>query len=234
MGCLPEPGRVSGMVGLALFAACASSTPPTPLPSELTAGVPGSARPQADARVCFADGLSRETVDPIAVLVFEVEGELVEATGRVERRAHPDSMEATQAFDEGLLGGGLRLVDRARVDARHAEIERSGRGLIDDDTAASFGRELGARTLIFGRYRFSCEGRIESGRYIRPSKVLAQSVEVRGIDVETGRVMFQVTRSMSGGGANDRLLPKSLARAAARTLLVALQDGSRSKTCAGP
>ena len=176
-----------------------------------------------DARVNIAPGVSAATLGRVAVPTFEVEGAVRApvAGGSVVRRSHSDTMEATGAFMGELVGTDLTVLDRQFVDQRIKELQAGSSPRVSDETAPSFGRELGAQTLIVGRYRFECSGdltRARAGDFVEPKVVHRQSLQIRGFELETGRVIFDVELALDSNGSDGRLLPRSLARSAARRL----------------
>ncbi len=194
----------------------------------LVAGCAGSSpaiRPKASGAVCLAKGLRGSDLGPMAIATFDV---LAKVPGRDSRRV-ADAMGATAMFEEELVGGGLTVLDRGAVDARLRELKHSASALVSDQTHVSFGNEFGAQTIVVGLYRFSAEGQFDrqgSGRErFSPQVVRSQSLEIRGISVETGQTLFTVRRHLPKSAAIDRLLPRSLARASARALLAALREG---------
>ena len=115
---------------------------------------------------------------------------------------------------------------RRTVDERLAEHGYTAIGIVDDDTAPSLGNELGAQTLIVGRYRFNCEGELVGGEgtdFIQPTKVFSQSVQVKGFHLETAQVLFDVELTLDEASSEGRMLPRSLARGAGRRLVAKLK-----------
>jgi hypothetical protein len=149
----------------------------------------------------------------------------------IARNAHEDTMGATDAFVRELLGAGLVLVDRQAVDARLTELQRSSSMLVDDASAPSLGNELGAATLVVGRYRFHCDGTVArgpDGDFVKPERVYSQSVEIKGFDLERGVVLFDAEIALDESTSDGRLLPKSLARTAGRRLVAHLRQADQA------
>ncbi len=203
--CRRRRGSICGAL-LLLASACAHSSP------------------RVQASVHVAPGTTAQTLGRIAVPTFEIEGRVRANAGtdeRVVRRRHLDTMNVTQTFTARLVGTNLVVLDRQFVDARIEEINGGTSVRISDETAPTFGRELGAQTLIVGRYRFECSGELLPGppkQFVRPDVVHRQSVQLRGFELETGRIIFDVDLTLDAEASQGKLLPRSLAKAAARRL----------------
>lgn len=180
--------------------------------------------PAVQARVFVAPDVGATQLGRIAIPTFRIDGRVVEHD-RIVRRDHADTMDLTRTFISRLAATRLVVLDRQFVDGRVREMNINVSGLVFDETAPSFGRELGAQTLVVGYYRFDCTGSIARGAhgdFIDPEAVQSQMLRVRGIRLETGQVIFDLELSLDSEASAGRLLPKSLARAAAKRLLARL------------
>jgi hypothetical protein len=188
----------------------------------------GPIRLSPEEQVAVKPGTTVAGLGGVAIATFHIEGQ-AHVEGRVEHRTHPDSMGATAAFQRPFLAAGLRIVDRQATDARLAELKHAASGLVDDDTAPGLGKELGAQTLVVGAYRFAGEMTAKAGEhgnlFIAPKRVYGQEVAVRGFDVESGEMRFDIKLKL--GREADALLPEKLAAEAARRLLGRMGGGAR-------
>ncbi len=188
---------------------------------------------KADTHIHVAPGVTAKSLGRVAIPTFEIEGHVREeptlehadtdwsTSDRVVRRRHADTMDVTRAFTGRLVSTDLVLLDRQFVDERLKELEGGASLRVSDETAPSFGRELGAQTLVVGQYRFECSGELspsDGGEFVRPQTVHRQSLQVRGFELETGRVIFDVEVALDEDNSRGRLLPRSLARTAAKKL----------------
>ena len=64
--------------------------------------------------------------------------------------------------------------------------------------------------------------------FVRPSAVRTESLDLRGVDVETGRVLFELHHALGAGG--KKLRPRALSEATVATLLRRL-DGHAGPEC---
>ena len=201
----------------------------------LSIGCAHRATPDVDARISVAPGVTAQSLGRVAIPTFWVEGRVRDLSSdaaypEIVQRQHADTMELTRTFMNRLVGTDLVVLDRQFVDQRLEELEMGTSPRVSDESAPAFGQELGAQTLIVGRYRFECSGEVLSGRadgFVRPNVVYKQSVQVRGFELETGRVIFDVELGIDAAGAKGRLVPKSLARAAANRLWTHLSQPRR-------
>jgi hypothetical protein len=190
----------------------------------------GAAPSKVKADVKSAPGVSLAKLRTTAVATFTIEGSVrQESAEPVTRNTHEDTMGATDAFVRELVAAGVVVADRQAVDARLAELQRSTGPLVEDGSGPSFGNELGATTLVIGKYRFQCEGLIARGAdgdFVKPARVYSQSVQVTGYDLERGVVLFDAELALDEAMSDGRLLPKSLARAAGQRLVAHLSSGA--------
>ena len=190
------------------------------------------AAPDVDAHISVAPGVHADNLGRVAIPTFEVEGHVRapdDTDGQVVSRQHPDTMDVTRAFTGRLVDTPLVVLDRESVDQRLRELHAGTSIRVSDATAPSFGRELGAQTLIVGRYRFDCSGEVspgQAGGFVRPQVVHRQAIQLRGFELETGRIIFDVELALDARGSDGRLLPRSLARAAANRLWAHLQKAA--------
>ena len=187
------------------------------------------APPKATTRIHLAPGVNAQTLGRVAIPTFQVEGHVRQSVAEraddaslpIVRRSHSDTMDVTRTFTSRLVQTELVVLDRQFVDQRLQELKGGTSLRVSDETAPSFGRELGAQTLIVGRYRFECSGALNPSRggdFVRPEVVHRQSLQLRGFELETGRVIFDVELALNEADSRGKLLPRSLARTAAKKL----------------
>ena len=182
--------------------------------------------------VCRSDA-RLDQLGNVAVATFAIEGvfEHSDADGNptvTRRRNDQDTMAATEMFIRHLNTQGLTLLDRQQTDARIKELGYSTSILVQDETAPSMGNEYGANTLMVGRYVFNAAGKLTTGRggkFLAPEKVFSQRLVVRVFDLESATVLCDVERGVQ---ADNRLLPRSLARDAAQKLLSHLRASDQT------
>lgn len=171
-----------------------------------------------------------ESMGNVAVATFAIEGlfkhEGPDGKPTVTRQRNKrDTMQVTDMFLRHLNGKGLTILDRQAVDARLKELGYSTSVLVEDETAPTMGKEYGAKVLIVGRYLFNAEGQLTKGKggvFLAPVRVYSQSVTVKVFDLERATVLCDVERMADETISQGRLLPRSIARDAARKLLEAL------------
>ena len=182
--------------------------------------------------VVVAPGMKLGDLGNVAVSTFTIMGvaKITNSDGdRIDRKSHPDTMGVTGAFLQQLLGAGVVLLDRQKVDERLKELlDDSNNDLINMESAPPIGELLGAQTLIVGEYLFNGEFEAtegggnqdgESDLFIKPERVYSQSIRIKGFDVATGRLIIELSLSLDEEPSANRLLPKSLVKYAAKRLL---------------
>lgn len=148
----------------------------------------------------------------------------------VMRRRHVDTMNATSAFTGVLNTVHPLILDRTVVDERLRALRGEAAPRVIDNSAPTFGEELGAQTLIVGQYRFEASGTVSTGReneFLRPDVVHRQALHIRGFELKTGQVIFDMELALDEPASKGQLQPRSLARAAAQQLLARLEPASR-------
>jgi hypothetical protein len=96
-----------------------------------------------------------------------------------------------------LMAVNVRVVDRQNLDAIHAEQEYQYSGYVDDESAVSLGRELGATAIILG-------GGENMADYYR--------FNFRMLSVETGEILARFSVNIRYDAAMRRLLDERTAR----------------------
>lgn len=177
-------------------------------------------------------GMKVADLGTVAVATFEIVGNAtLEGTGQTVRRAHPDSMEVTDAVMRRLLANGVPLVerDRSATDKLLDELKVSASGLVDETSAPSIGKQLGVKTLIVGRYEFTGEfeySRNEAGDIIlkNPRSISHQTVRIKALDVEKGQIIIDAKFSMTGKVVNV-LMPQALVKYGIQQILEQMGSG---------
>lgn len=180
--------------------------------------------PRLEDRVDVSEGVDTSTLGRVAIATFGIEGRVRKPGNGVERRVHADTMAVTDTFIGGLRSASLDTLERTVVDDRLRDLG------LDPETTHARGlpanQEFEAQTLVVGTYRFECSGALaetEGGDFVKPTRVHRQTLSVRGYAAESGRLLFDVELALAETEESERLLPRSLARAAARRLLAALE-----------
>ena len=139
--------------------------------------------------------------------LFELKGMGVKiglVTSGLYEKALPEILSAELAKKEAFV-----VVERERLDQVMREHRLKGLGVIDDDTAAEFGRVLGAQSLVSGTVG-------EAG----PSFI----VTVKQVEVETGRVLVSGKVEIERAGlialSSDAVVKRSVMGAAIRSAIL--------------
>lgn len=109
---------------------------------------------------------------------------------------HPEFQKATSGIADALAvdllkTNKIRLVERSRVDTVLKEAVLGQSGVVDGDTAAKIGKQLGAQQVILGSI-VALSVR-EEGRSVKIAEKTTRYVEIeaqaRLVDVETGELL---------------------------------------------
>jgi len=173
-------------------------------------------------------GLKTADLGAVAVAAFEIRTRPKETSSgnAPELITFPDNQDVTGSFTRPLISANIPLVER-----NHKEISRlltehkfSVSGLVEGKNAPSLGKFLGAKTLIVGIYEVQGEfpetRKDGSGNLVigKPKSLQSQSVHIRGLDMESGRIVFDVKASLSGQVISYPA-PRRLAGFAGNTLI---------------
>ena len=177
--------------------------------------------------------LNRKDLGNVAIATFTIVGQAaLGESNQIIRRVHPDTMEVTDTLSRRMLDAGINLVERDRrlIDAMLKELDHSTGDLIDQTSAPLIGHQLGSNTLIIGRYEFSGEFNYKTNNagdiiLTTPKKISYQSVRVKGLDIEEGKVLFDMQFSLTQK-VSRVLMPKTLTAYAVRVLLERLDAGN--------
>lgn len=103
---------------------------------------------------------------------------------------------ADYVIDELVNTNLFDVIEREKLESVMREIGFGQSGMVDPSTAASFGRQLGARYLLTGRViSMDSEEKRFSGYGVNTTNTVVRlSVSIRVLDVESGRIEFS-TRS---------------------------------------
>ncbi|MEO1334318.1 MAG: hypothetical protein AAFV29_01685 [Myxococcota bacterium] len=209
-----------GVLGLTIVGASCSHAPP--------------ATSDVAARVDVAPGITRQSLGRVAVRTFDIDSRVRpnDRPTMVMRRRHADTMDATSTFTGVLNAVHPLILDRQVVDKKLRALRGEAAPQVADSRAPTFGKELGAKTLIVGQYRFEASGRMTSGReneFLRPDVVHRQALHIRGFELETGQIIFDMELALDEPASKGQLQPRSLARAAAKQLLARLPPAPQSR-----
>jgi len=127
-----------------------------------------------------AEALGQQVLDgkvhaPVSILGFDA------GNGEKEKSS---SAYFENALAEALLKKGVKVVERQKMGEIVTEINMSGTGLISPEQMVQAGRLSGAQTIITGNV------------YLWES---AAKYQIRAIDVESSRIVFQETREFLPG-----------------------------------
>ena len=184
----------------------------------------GPPKPQAKSELVTAPGLTLSMLEKVAVATFTVEGVLTDSTGAqtLGRKVLMDPMRSTDAFVEELGKAGVSLADRADTDANLAECGSTAADLLNSSSAPACASVSGVKTLVVGYYRFTCQGADKEKFFSNPERVVSQSIRLRGFDLSSTGILFDVEVTLDEAGSLGRLLPRSLARGGGRMLIAKL------------
>lgn len=173
-------------------------------------------------------GLKALDLGAVAVAAFEIRTRPKETSsgGASELMTFSDNQDITGSFTRPLISANVPLVERnpKEISRLLTEHKFSVSGLVEGKKAASLGKFLGAKTLIVGIYEVQGEfpeGRKDAAGNLvigKPKALQRQSVHVRGLDMESGRIVFDVKASLSGQ-AISYPAPRRLAGFAGDTLI---------------
>ena len=180
-------------------------------------------------------GLALSDLGNVAVAVFgcDFQAESLEKDEAQPFCRGAERQDITGAFTRALLAGGVPLVERTpqAIDKILAEQKFATSGLVDGKSAVHIGKLLGARTLIAGVYNIQVDmsqlPKNEKQNFIfRGTKAVRfQSVRVRAIDLQTGKILFDVKTSVNGAVA-PRPLPRLLAAYTGKIIVESLHKKS--------
>jgi hypothetical protein len=176
--------------------------------------------------VGIAPDVTFKTLGNVAVATFVMSSTVHDtATNKMMTNSHPDTSGATDAFVRRMLGKGINMVERERAltDKMLEELKYSTDSLIEVTSAPKIGHHLGAKTLIVGKYEFSGDfdvARDEKGGLVirEVKKVSYQMLKIKGLDLEKGRVAFDMKFSLTEK-SSPVLMPEKLAGFAANVLI---------------
>lgn len=186
------------------------------------------------ADVAVAKGVTLESLGTVAVATFEmVSIAQLSGTKKIIKSSHPEDSGLTDTFTRRLLDAGVMLVERERnlIDKTLEELEYSTSSLVDISTSPEIGQQLGAQTLIVGRYEFSGEfdyATNEKGDLViqKPVSIGVQRIRIKALDITKGQIIMDAEFSMTGKVVNV-LMPRTLAQFGAGALIERL-DGAES------
>src|SRR5262249_49364071 len=105
---------------------------------------------------------------------------------------------------------------------RMQELGYGANGRVSEESAPTYGQELGAQTLIVGRYRFDCTGVVSGDaaqEFVKADTVYRQSLKIWAFDLESGRIVADLELYLDQQDSAGQLLPRSLGTAAAKRFL---------------
>jgi len=153
-------------------------------------------------------GLEASDLGAVAVAAFEIRTRPKETSsgGAAELMTFPDNQDITGSFTRPLISANIPLVARnpKEISRLLTEHKFSISGLVEGKKAPSLGKFLGAKTLIVGIYEVQGEfpeGRKDgAGNLVigKPKSLQRQSVHIRGMDMESGRIIIDLKTSLSG------------------------------------
>ncbi len=158
----------------------------------------------------LATGPAR-AAETLAILPFENNS----VTSRQEFEPLRQGMAAILTTDLSRNSGGLKLVERQKINNVIKEIALGQTGVIDQNTATQVGSILGAGNIAFGSF-------MAIGTKVR--------IDLRIVRVETGEL--KIAESVSGSTDNFIELTSRLAALLARSMEVSLSN-DRSTTVSG-
>jgi hypothetical protein len=87
--------------------------------------------------------------------------------------------------------GRIRLLERARVDAAMAELKLAAAGVVDSNTAAQVGKQIGARYAVLGSVTaVSVKDEWRSVKIAeKTDRIVEVGVEARLVNLETGELL---------------------------------------------
>jgi len=87
--------------------------------------------------------------------------------------------------------GKIRLVERARVDAAMKELQLAAAGVVDSNTAAQVGKQIGARYAVLGSITaLSVKDEWRSVKIAeKTDRIVEVSAEARLVNLETGELL---------------------------------------------
>jgi hypothetical protein len=203
---------------------------------------------KAEGEVTIKPGIKLVDLAPVAVASFGIIGLVkhknAEGKEEVLRQEHPDTMRVTDGVIKMLLQAGVTMVDRQQIDKRMKELAYSASDLVNDETARTFGEQIGAKTLITGFYEFNCEGdltrtklvnakrdsNVEDHLFVKPSRVFSQSISIKAFNVETGEVIFMIEQRLGESSDVTGLYPRPLSQLAAKKLIAALNSNTKGSS----
>ena len=190
---------------------------------------------KAQGDITVKPGLKLADLAPVAVANFTIVGlvkhQTADGQSEVLRQEHSDTMGVTISIEKMLLKAGVTMVDRQQTEQRMKELKHSTSELINNETARTFGEQIGAKTLITGVYKFHCEGtvnrttkvnrdpEVKDDLFVKPTRVFSQSIAIKAFDVETGEVVFMVEQQLSENSGVSSLYPRPLSELAAKKLV---------------
>jgi len=153
-------------------------------------------------------GLKTSDLGAVAVAAFEIRTRPKETSsgGAPELLTFPDNQDITGSFTRPFINANIPLVERnpKEISRLLTEHKFSVSGLVEGKKAPSLGKFLGAKTLIVGIYEVQGEfpeGRKDAAGNLvigKPKSLQRQSIHIRGLDMESGRIVFDVKASLSG------------------------------------
>jgi hypothetical protein len=117
---------------------------------------------------------------------------------KVAERKHGDNMNISSAFEAGLMNHNIKPADRQVVDQELARLNLTASELINRNSIHGIKIGVDASILIVGEYflNFDSEGAAQEmqdfNRVIKPEQVNFQAVHIKGFDLRSGTVVFDI------------------------------------------
>lgn len=125
---------------------------------------------------------------------------------KIAERKHNDNMNVSSAFESGFIKHNITVVERKSVDSEMKRMGVTAHELITKNSIHGIPFNLDAKVLVVGEYllNFESDGVATDmqnmNKIISPEKVNFQTVHIKGFDLRTGTVVFDITVKHTTGG----------------------------------